>query len=87
MGREEARVLAHDEHDAGGDDGLLLFAVALVAEAEQVLYDAHEETLLGVGWECAADGADGPAERVELGGVEGVQGCVGFEEGEDDLFL
>ena len=37
MGPQEPRVLANDVHDVGGDDGLIVLALLLLAKAKQVL--------------------------------------------------
>ena len=66
VGLEEPRVLAHDVHDVGGDDGLVVLALLLLAQPQQVLDDRHQEPLLVLLVHRAGDGADGPAQRVEV---------------------
>ena len=67
LGRaEEAGVLPHHIHDVGGDDGLVVLPALHLAEAEQVLDDRDKEALLLLLAHGARDGADGPAERVEV---------------------
>lgn len=42
---EEARVLAHHVHDVGGYDGLVVLALLLLTQPQQVLDDRHQEPL------------------------------------------
>ena len=37
VGTQEAGVLAHDVHDVGGDDGLVVLPPLLLTQAQQVL--------------------------------------------------
>ena len=41
VGAQEAGVLAHDVHDVGGDDVLVVLAPLLLAQAQQVLEHTH----------------------------------------------
>lgn len=43
---QEARVLADDVHDVGGDDRLVVLAALHLDEVEEILDHAHKETLL-----------------------------------------
>mmetsp|Transcript_23028 Transcript_23028/g.68544 ORF Transcript_23028/g.68544 Transcript_23028/m.68544 type:complete len:597 (-) Transcript_23028:505-2295(-) len=62
---QEAWVLAHDIHDVAGHHSLVLLAALHLTEAQQVLDDGHQESLLIDLLHRAADGADGPAEAVQ----------------------
>ena len=42
---EEARILAHDVHDVGGDDGLVVLPSLLLTQAQQVLSTEHTHSV------------------------------------------
>ena len=66
MGAEETRILSNDVHDVRGDDGLVVFALLLLAQTEQVLDDGDQEPLLVLFVHGTRDGADCPAEGVQV---------------------
>lgn len=41
---EEARILPHNVHNVGGDDGLVVFAAFLLTQTQQVLKHSHTLT-------------------------------------------
>lgn len=43
MCSEEAWILAHDVHDVGGDDGLVVLSPLLLTQAQQVLRKTGEK--------------------------------------------
>ena len=45
---EKARVLTHDVHDVGCDNGLVVLPALDLTKAKQVLDDSDQETLLGL---------------------------------------
>ena len=63
---QEARVLADDVHDVGGDDGLVVLAALHLTQPEQILDDGDEEALLVLFGHGARDGADRPAQGVQV---------------------
>mmetsp|Transcript_18783 Transcript_18783/g.59888 ORF Transcript_18783/g.59888 Transcript_18783/m.59888 type:complete len:439 (-) Transcript_18783:909-2225(-) len=62
---QEARVLSHDVHDVGCDDSLVVLAARHLAHAQQVADESDQEALLVLLRHGAADGAHGPAQRVQ----------------------
>lgn len=44
VGAQESWVLAHDVHDVGGDDGLVVLASFLLTQAQQILEHNHQDT-------------------------------------------
>ena len=66
VGLEEARVLADDVHDVAGHHGLVILASFHLRQAEQLLDDGDEESLLGVLGHGTGDGSDGPTEGVAI---------------------
>lgn len=46
VGFEESRVLANDVHDVGGADRLVVLSTLLLGQAEEILDDRNQETLL-----------------------------------------
>ena len=58
--------MTHNVHDVGGDDGLVVLALLLLAHAQEVFDDGHQEAFFVLFVHGARDGADGPAERVEI---------------------
>lgn len=45
VGSEEARILAHDVHDVGGDDGLVVLSSLLLTQTQEVLDQQHTESV------------------------------------------
>ena len=41
MGPEKARILSHNVHDVGGDDGLVVLALLLLAQSQQIFNDGY----------------------------------------------
>mmetsp|Transcript_12875 Transcript_12875/g.43019 ORF Transcript_12875/g.43019 Transcript_12875/m.43019 type:complete len:204 (-) Transcript_12875:1335-1946(-) len=64
---QEARVLADDVHNVRRDARLVILASFHLAQAQQVLDHGDEEALLLVFRHGAGDGADGPAQSVQVG--------------------
>ena len=59
-------ILSDDVHDVGGDDGLVVFALLLLAEPQQVFDDGDEEPLLVFLMHRAGYRSDGPTESVQV---------------------
>ena len=66
VGFQEARILAHDIHNVGGNHGLVVLALRRAAHAQQVLNHGDQELLFGLLMLRATDGSDGPAQAVEV---------------------
>ena len=66
MSPEEPGILPHDVHDVRGDDGLVVLALLLLAQAQQVLDDGDEKPLLVLLVHRAGYGAYCPAEGVQV---------------------
>ena len=62
---QKSWVLSDHVHDAGRDDGFVVFASFLFAESEEVFDDVDEEFPFVVFLHGAGDGSDGPAEFLE----------------------
>ena len=41
MGPEKARILSNNVHDVGGDDGLVVLALLLLAQSQQIFNDGY----------------------------------------------
>mmetsp|Transcript_37118 Transcript_37118/g.55295 ORF Transcript_37118/g.55295 Transcript_37118/m.55295 type:complete len:202 (+) Transcript_37118:1581-2186(+) len=63
---QEARVLSHDVHDVGSNDGFVVFPTLRFAQTEQVLNHSDKKSFFVIFRHCSTDAPNCPAQCVQV---------------------